>query len=134
MALAPSFFLVAVPSSSIMVLSMPTWSSASQPSSLGGDDVVDVLDGLQHALAEVALRVAVAQFDGFVLAGGGAGRHGRAAEDAVSRQTSASTVGLPRESRISRAHTSIIVDIVGSSLFWRVGGAAKRPQIRAEGS
>ena len=47
---------------------------------------VDVLDGLQRALAEVARLVAVAQFDGFVLAGGGAGRHGRAAHAAVGEK------------------------------------------------
>jgi len=30
-----------------------------------GERLVDVLDGLEHALAEVALLVAVAQFNGF---------------------------------------------------------------------
>ena len=42
----------------------------------------DVGDGVEHALAEVAFLVAVAQFEGFVLAGGGAGGHGGAAERA----------------------------------------------------
>ena len=47
-----------------------------------GDDVVDVVDGLEDALAEVALLVAVAQLHGLALAGGCAGRHGGAAEGA----------------------------------------------------
>jgi uncharacterized protein YqfA (UPF0365 family) len=44
---------------------------------------VHVGDGLLHALAEVARLVAVAQFDGFVLAGGGAGRNRGAADSAA---------------------------------------------------
>ena len=51
-----------------------------------GDGVVDVvvdgIDRLGHALAEIAL-VAVAQLDRLVNAGGGAGRHRRAAHGAV---------------------------------------------------
>src|SRR6185436_19783157 len=42
---------------------------------------VHVLDGLQHALAEVARLVAVAQLDRFARAGGGTGRHRRTAHD-----------------------------------------------------
>ena len=56
---------------------------ASMPMSVGRDHVADVLDRLQHALAEVALRVAVAQLERLVLAGRGAGRNGRAAERAA---------------------------------------------------
>ena len=44
------------------------------PDDLGGDDVVHVVDGVLYAFAQVALGVAVAQFDRLVLAGGGAGR------------------------------------------------------------
>ena len=44
---------------------------------------VDALYGLEHALAAVAGLVAVAQFDRFVGAGGGARGHGGAAERAV---------------------------------------------------
>ena len=51
-----------------------------------GDLGVDVLDGLQHALAEVAAGVAVAQFDGLARAGGGARGHGGAAHDARFEQ------------------------------------------------
>jgi hypothetical protein len=43
------------------------------------DGAIDVGHRLLHALAEVALLVAVAQFDGLVLAGGGARGDGRAA-------------------------------------------------------
>ncbi len=46
---------------------------------LGGDHFVDVVDGLQHAFADVAALVAIAQLQRFVLAGGGAAGHGGAA-------------------------------------------------------
>ena len=46
---------------------------------LGGEDGLDVLDGLEDAFAEVVLLVAVAELDGLVLAGGGAGGDGGAA-------------------------------------------------------
>ena len=51
-----------------------------------GDLGVDVLDGLEHALAQVAVLVAVAQLDGFARAGGGAGGHGGAAHGAGLQQ------------------------------------------------
>ncbi len=44
-----------------------------------GDRLVDVLDSLQDALAQVARLVAVAQLDGLELAGGSAGRDRSAA-------------------------------------------------------
>src|SRR3546814_763798 len=43
----------------------------------------DLLDRLQHALAAIALLVAVAQLDRLVGAGRGAGGHGGAAEGAA---------------------------------------------------
>ena len=49
----------------------------------GGDVVVDRLDGLADALAEIAFLVAVTQFPGFVLAGGSPAGHGGAALDAA---------------------------------------------------
>ena len=52
---------------------------------LVGQLVVDVVDGLQHPLAEVFRLVAVAQFPGLVDAGAGAAGHGRAAERAVGQ-------------------------------------------------
>ena len=47
------------------------------------DFAVDGLDRLLHALAEIALLVAVAQFDRLMRAGGGARGHRRAADRAV---------------------------------------------------
>ena len=47
------------------------------------DLVVDRIDGLEHALAEIDRLVAVAQLDRLVRAGGGAGGNGRAAHGAV---------------------------------------------------
>ena len=45
-----------------------------------GDFTVHVFHGAGHALALVAALVAVAQFEGFAAAGGGAGRNGGAAD------------------------------------------------------
>ena len=45
----------------------------------GGEDGLDVLDGVEDAFAHVVGLVAVAELDGFVLAGGGAGGDGGAA-------------------------------------------------------
>jgi hypothetical protein len=67
-----------------------------------GDLAVDVCHGLAHALAEVAPLVAVAQFERLALpvdAPEGTAARPDAPESSV---TSTSTVGLPRESRISR--------------------------------
>ncbi len=50
------------------------------PADFGGDDVVDVLDGLGDALAEVSGLVPVAKFDGLVDTRGCSGRHGGAAQ------------------------------------------------------
>jgi hypothetical protein len=47
---------------------------------------VDVLHGLQHALAQVAALVAVTQLDGLAAAGGRAAGHGRAAHGAAFQQ------------------------------------------------
>ena len=70
---------------------------------LRGDDLVDVVDGLEDALAEIAFLVAVAQLDGLVGAGAGAAGDGGRPAEPSSRMTSTSSVGLPRLSRISRA-------------------------------
>ena len=69
----------------------------------GQDFVGDIGDGLLHAFAAETFFVAVAQFEGFVFAGAGAGGNRRATDRAAASVTSTSTVGLPRESRISRA-------------------------------
>ncbi len=47
---------------------------------LGGEDGLDILDGLEDALAEVVALVAVAELDGLMLAGGGAGGDSGAAQ------------------------------------------------------
>ena len=44
-----------------------------------------MLDGLEHALAKIALGVAVTQLDGLELAGGGAGGDYGAADGAVGQ-------------------------------------------------
>src|SRR5690606_27211466 len=49
----------------------------------GRDLPFDVCDGLRHALAEVALRVAVAKLHGFARARRRAGRHGRPSHGAA---------------------------------------------------
>ena len=67
-----------MPSSAISVSSIAVWSAA-VPRSAAGDLAVDVADGLQDALAGVALLVAVAQLERFARAGRGARRHGRPA-------------------------------------------------------
>ena len=75
----------------------------------------DVGDSLRHALAAVAGRVAVAQFDRFVPARAGARRHDGAANAPPVQWTSTSTVGLPRLSRTSRAWMRWIVGIACES-------------------
>ena len=47
---------------------------------------IEVLDGAQHALAQITALVAVAQLDGFAGAGGCARRHGRTAHGAGFQQ------------------------------------------------
>ncbi|MNT44448.1 hypothetical protein D3C72_1809750 [compost metagenome] len=51
-----------------------------------GDFGIDVLACLQHALAEVALGVAIAQFHGFARTGRGTRRYGRTAHHARFQQ------------------------------------------------
>src|SRR5690606_39159356 len=51
-----------------------------------GDRAVDVADGLQHALAQVARLVAVAQLHRLLGAGGCTGRHGGAAERSIGER------------------------------------------------
>ena len=86
------------------------------------DDGVDVLHGLGDALAQIAALVAVAQLQRLELAGGCTGRGaapgyravgqrdtgGKACAHLLRQRISASTVGLPREARISRPRTSTI--------------------------
>ena len=79
MALAPSRDLFGVPSSAIIVLSMPRWSAASMPPTASKISPFTVATALQHAFAAIALLVAVAQLHRLMGAGRRAGRHGGAA-------------------------------------------------------
>ena len=94
---------------SIIFASRPAWSCASRPSSASRSIGVDVRDRLAARPCPVALRVAVAQLHRLARCRSRrprAPRRGPCAPD--SRITSASTVGLPRESMISRPRISTI--------------------------
>ncbi|MNT27025.1 hypothetical protein D3C72_1626340 [compost metagenome] len=73
-----------------------------------GDFGVDVLDGLQHALAQVARLVAVTQFDGFARTGRGARRHCRTAHHAGFQQHVAFDGGVA--ARVENLATDDIYD------------------------
>ena len=62
---------------------MRVCSVASRPCKSRSENVAHVGDGAANALAAVAGRIAVAQFDGLVPAGAGARRHDGAAERAA---------------------------------------------------
>ena len=81
--MAPSRLLFGVPSSSIMIWSIWTCCFDRHAAQRLVDLAVDGVDGLLHALAEVAGLVAVTQFDRLMRAGGGARGHRRAADRAV---------------------------------------------------
>jgi len=66
-------------------------------------------DGLESALAEVALLVAITEFERFVFTSAGTAWHRSTAHRAAFEYTSTSTVGLPRESMTSRPTTFAIV-------------------------
>jgi hypothetical protein len=82
-ALAPSLLLVSVPSSLDHQLVDGDLLDRVHADEFFGDHVVDILDRLEHALAAVALLVAVAQFQRLVDAGAGAARHNRRADHAA---------------------------------------------------
>src|SRR3546814_18543972 len=50
------------------------------------DRLVDILHGLQHALAQVAGLVAIAQFDRLLRTGGSSGRHHRSEARRVGKE------------------------------------------------
>src|SRR5439155_27186104 len=83
------------------------------PLDLRGDRLLDVVHGLAHALAAVALLVAVAQLDRLALAGAGARRHRRAAPGAgleldldLDRRIAARVEDLPRIDAGDDGHAS----------------------------
>ena len=82
-----------------------------------GDLAIDILNRFENTLAEVAGFVAIAQFQGFMNTGGCAGGNCCPAPGAIARMTSTSTVGLPRESRISMAEIDSIVVSISLILF-----------------
>ena len=83
MALAPSLPLLGVPSRSSSSRSMADLVAGVLAEQAGAMVSLTLCDGLEDALAEVALLVAVAQLDGFVGAGAGAAGHGGPADGAV---------------------------------------------------
>ena len=82
---------------------MPAWSRGVPADEGRGDDPADVLDRRQDALAAETGRVPVAQLHRLVHAGRRPGGDAGPAERAVVEDDITSMVGLPRESRISRA-------------------------------
>jgi hypothetical protein len=85
MALAPSFDLVLVPSSCDHRAVDADLVAGIVADERGGDDLdaLTLADAFEAPLPSIAFLVAVAQFDGLVLAGGGAGGHRGAAEGAA---------------------------------------------------
>ena len=83
MALAPNLRLVRRPvefDHEPVDLSLPVRFQADK---LRRNRLVDIGDGLQHAFAAVTRFIAIAQFDGLMLAGGSSGRHRGGNGDAV---------------------------------------------------
>src|SRR4051812_36807709 len=109
MALAPSFPLFGVPSAAIRARSSPTWSVASRPTATFASASLTLATALVTPLPPYRFlspsRSSTASWIP-VLA-----PEGTAARPSVpsARITSTSTVGLPRESRISRPRTWAII-------------------------
>ena len=107
MALAPSSLLFGVASRVDHDLVDEPLFAGLDALDLTGDAVLDRGHGLQHTLAQVAIP-AVTALGGLERPRARAAGNRRAAQRAVLRATSTSTVGFPRESRISRAMTATI--------------------------
>ena len=86
MALAPSFFLFGVPSSSIIRWSMAIWSSASMPMSSSAMTSLTLATAFDTPLPSHLRLVAVAQLPGLVGAGAGAAGDGGGAGRAVGER------------------------------------------------
>ena len=100
------------------------------------DDVVDILDGFLDALAHIAAFVAVAEFDGFVFAGGCSGGNRGAAEGSVLKndvyfnsRVAAGIEDLARFDVFDNAHGIAPYISIGASLFcgFRVGESSRKP-------
>ena len=107
--MAPSLALLGVPSRSSIVWSTRRWSSASRPSSAGPICLDHAVDGLAARPCRRSARRRRAARPPRTRRW--RRRSGTAARANVpsSRSTSTSTVGLPRESRISRAPTASMI-------------------------
>jgi hypothetical protein len=79
------------------------WSVASMPMTASAISSLTLDDGAGHALAEVAVLVAVAELDGLELAGGRAAGHGGAAGRAV----------LQDDFRLERGVAARVEDLTG---------------------
>ncbi len=84
--MAPSFFLLSVPSSCDHLGVDETLVGGVEAFDRGAEHVEHGFDGLEHALAAVARLVAVAQFVRFEGSGRCAGRNGGASNHAVFEQ------------------------------------------------
>ena len=91
-----------------------------------GDLGVDILAGLQHALAEVALHVAIAQFDRFARTGRRAGRHRRAAHHARLQQH------IAFDGRIAARIDNFTADNINDSTHGSVSGRVKKWSARRQ--
>ena len=86
MALAPRLDLLSVPSASFSSASIEALVAGVEALDRRAEHVEHGVDGLQHALAEVAVLVAVAQLVGLERTGGCAGGDGGAGDGAVVEQ------------------------------------------------
>src|SRR3954465_8374593 len=123
MALAPTLPLLGVPSASSIAWSTRRWSSASSPSTTGARVSTTAATAFSTPLpayrsppsrSSTASKAPVDAPDGTAAR----------AKVPSSRRTSTSTVGLPRESRISRAPTASIADTGALLGRWGRGPSA----------
>ena len=109
MALAPSLLFVGVPSSSSILLSIARWLNTLSPMSAGAIILLTFSTALRVPLPRYLFlspsRSSSASFSPVLAPEGTAARP----KTPFSRTTSTSTVGLPRESRISRPTIFLIV-------------------------
>ena len=97
----------AVPSRAIIASSSEAWSN-SLPTIACAISPLMLATAVRTPLPEIAALVAVAQLERLARPGRRPRGHRRAAEGAAVELTSTSTVGLPRESRISRPTTRLM--------------------------
>src|SRR5665647_2900954 len=121
MALAPSWALLGVPSSSMSMLSTRRWSVASKPTISSAMAVFTLSTAVRTPLPKYSppsSRSSTASYSPVDAPEGTAARP----TTPDSSSTSTSTVGLPRESRICLAVTSMMVVMGAPSRSLTVGG------------